>query len=62
MGADRISIASVNVDLINDLSYLCSMVGIRGAIQQTTKSGAKNICGRDTFSKGTWSFCIITLF
>jgi dTDP-4-amino-4,6-dideoxygalactose transaminase/intein/homing endonuclease len=56
---DRISVASANLDLINDVSYICSMLGIQGSISKTTKANDElYIKGIKTKSGGVWSFRI----
>lgn len=55
---DRISIASASDLLINDTSYLCTMLGFHGGISQTNKPKKFKIVNNkhNSFTKGNKSF------
>ncbi|MBI4641095.1 MAG: DegT/DnrJ/EryC1/StrS family aminotransferase [Candidatus Tectomicrobia bacterium] len=54
----RISVASASQELISDVSYLCSMLGIMGAVSQQVKPGNRAIQGRWFYSAGISAFRI----
>lgn len=55
----RIFVSSANLDLINDISYMCLMLGIRGSIRNQVKKGAESILnGKKIIANGIWSFSI----
>ena len=53
----RLSVASASLSMINDISYLCSMMGLSGSVQEVDKPcGEKIIKNKKTKSFGVFCF------